>query len=129
MQNLKTKIMEFVQKIKGAITPKLLSFDAKFQTFIPNQKLRKVVYIAFASLFGFMFLIIILGLLLSPFRNQPVDEGTILNKPNVIISSTKPEVELSDTEKLILNLEMKIKEMRFPESILNIPAIETDLVI
>lgn len=123
------KIKEIVNNLKTKLTPKFLVLDSKFEKFMPNLKLRKIAYIAIGSLFGFMFLIIILGLLLSPLRNQPIDEGTILNKPNVIVSSPKPEVPLSDTEKLILNLETRIKEMRFPESILNIPVIEMDIII
>ncbi len=123
------KIKEIVNNLKTKLTPKFLVLDSKFEKFMPNLKLRKIAYIAIGSLFGFMFLIIILGLLLSPLRNQPIDEGTILNKPNVIVSSPKPEVPLSDTEKLILNLETRIKEMRFPESILNIPVIEMDITI
>jgi hypothetical protein len=123
------KMKEIVNNLKTKLTPKFLVLDSKFEKFMPNSKLRKIAYIAIGSLFGFMFLIIILGLLLSPLRNQPIDDGIILNKPNVIVSSPKPEVPLSDTEKLILNLETRIKEMRFPESILNIPVIEMDITI
>ena len=39
------------------------------------------------------------------------------------------KIELSDTEKVILDLETKIKELKFPESILNIPQIERNLSI
>lgn len=103
--------------------------DTKVSTLVPNPKTKKIFYIAIGSLFGFMFLIIILGLILSPFRNQKQETGTTLNKPEIIVSSPKPQIELTDTEKVILNLETKIKELKFPESILNIPQIETNITI
>ena len=67
------------------------------------------MYIGVGSLFGFMFLIILLGLLLSPFRNNTVDLGTKLNKPNIVSVSPEPQKELSETQKEILNLENRIK--------------------
>lgn len=111
------------------IKPRLITIDQKVTTFLPNSKLRRIVYIALGSMVGFMFLIIILGLILSPFRNQKQEIGTTLNKPNIIVSSPKPQIELSDTEKVILDLETKIKELKFPESILNILQIETNITI
>lgn len=113
------------EKVKKIIT----ILDTKISTLIPNPKTKKIFYIAIGSLFGFMFLIIILGLILSPFRNQKQETGTTLNKPDIIVSSPKPQIELSDTEKVILDLEIKIKELKFPESILNIPQIERNLSI
>jgi len=107
----------------------IMILDTKVSTLVPNPKTKKIFYIAIGSLFGFMFLIIILGLILSPFRNQKQETGTTLNKPKIIVSSPKPQVELSDTEKVILDLETKIKELKFPESILNIPQIERNLSI
>ena len=114
-----------MKKAKEIIT----ILDTKISTLIPNPKTKKIFYIAIGSLFGFMFLIITLGLILSPFRNQKQETGTTLNKPNIIVSSPKPQIELSDTEKIILDLETKIKELKFPESILNIPQIERNLSI
>jgi len=114
-----------MKKAKKIIT----ILDTKISTLIPNPKNKKIFYITIGSLFGFMFLIIILGLILSPFRNQKQETDTALNKPNIIVSSPKPQSKLSETEKIILDLETKIKEMRFPESILNIPNLETDITI
>lgn len=116
-------------KIFDLVKPKLVILDSKISVFVPNPKTKKIFYIAIGSLFGFMFLIIILGLILSPFRNQKQETGTTLNKPSIIVSSPKPQIELSDTERVILNLETKIKDLKFPESILNIPQIEKNLSI
>lgn len=114
---------------RSAVKNIITILDTKISTLIPNPKTKKIFYIAIGSLFGFMFLIIILGLILSPFRNQKKETGTTLNKPDIIVSSPKPQIELSDTEKVILDLEIKIKELKFPESILNIPQIERNLSI
>jgi hypothetical protein len=76
-----------------------------------------------------MLLIIILGLLLAPFRNQGESNGNILKKPQIINVSPEPLKELSETKKRIIKLEMEVKEMRFPESTLNIPVIESDIKI
>jgi hypothetical protein len=81
------------------------------------------------SLLGFMFLIIILGLLLSPLRESNNDEGTVLKKANIIVDSPKQQVELNENQKQILMIENEIKELKFPESILNIPIIESNLAI
>ncbi|MFA6074151.1 MAG: hypothetical protein WC758_08590 [Candidatus Woesearchaeota archaeon] len=115
--------------MKEKVIKIIMILDTKVSTLVPNPKTKKIFYIAIGSLFGFMFLIIILGLILSPFRNQKQETGTTLNKPNIIVSSPKPQIELSDTEKVILDLETKIKELKFPESILNIPQIERNLSI
>lgn len=126
---MKDKILQLVNNFVSIIKPKLVVFDSKVSGLIPNPKIKKTVYISVGSLFGFMFLIIIFGIILSLFKNQDQTSGTILNKPNVIVTSPKPQTELSETEKQILNLENRIKELRFPESILNIPQIEKDLII
>ena len=122
------KIKEIFLKVMNVVKPKLSLLDAKFQTFMPNPKLRKITYIAISSLFGFMFLIIFLGLFLSPLRTTEPG-GTVINKPNIVVGSPTPEPVLSATQAEILRLETKIKEMRFPESILNIPVIEKDITI
>lgn len=109
--------------------PALTMMDAKIATLIPNPKLKKILYIGVGSLFGFMFLIIVLGLILSPLRNTTQTEETVLNKPKVIVSSPEPIEELTGKQREILDLEIKIKELRFPESILNIPMIESNLAI
>lgn len=110
------------------IKPLLQKIDLKFQTLIPNPKLRKVLYYGVGGLFGFMFLLVFLGLLLSPLKNNNSD-GFLLTKPKIENPSPAPQKELSETQKQILNLENKIKDLRFPESILTIPTIESDLHI
>lgn len=118
-----------MNKISNYLKPKILALDFKISVLVPNPKTKKILYISIGSLFGFIFLIIILGIIISPFRNKGGSSGIILNKPQIETSSPTPQKELSETEKKILNLEIRIKEMRFPESILNIPIIETDLKI
>lgn len=117
------------ESCRSAVKNIITILDTKISTLIPNPKTKKIFYITIGSLFGFMFLIIFLGLLLSPLRNQTKENNISLNKTKIIVSSPKPEEELSETQKQILNLETKIKEMRFPESILNIPTVERNISI
>lgn len=117
------------ESCRSAVKNIITILDTKISTLIPNPKTKKIFYIAIGTLFGFMFLIIFLGLLLSPLRNQTKENNISLNKTKIIVSSPKPEEELSETQKQILNLETKIKEMRFPESILNIPTVERNISI
>lgn len=129
MNNIKIKINEIIQKILAVVKPKLITIDTKMNTIFPNPKMKRVLYITVGFLFGFMFLIIVLGLLLSPFKNKATDSETKINKPNIQSSSPEPQKGLSETQKQLLNLETKIKETTFPESELNIPQIERDLSI
>ena len=123
---MKTKI---IQLFNNSLKPKLIMLDAKVSTLVPNPKIKKILYTGVGSLFGFMLLIIILGLILSPFKNTDQTSGNILNKTKIITTTPEPQKELSEVQMNILNLEIRIKEMRFPESILNIPVIETDISI
>lgn len=107
----------------------LQKMDLKFQNLIPNPKLRKILYISFASLFGFMFLLILLGLILSPFVKRGNSEGFILNKPQIIAPSPTTEVKIREDQKKLLELRNKIKDLKFPESILTIPTFENKLTI
>lgn len=125
LEKIKTTIGTITEKVK----PKVILFDQKVDTFLPNPKIKKIAYIGLGSLFGFMFLIIILGLLLSPMRNANNTEGLTLKKTNILIDSPKPQMELNENQKQILMLESEIKELKFPESILNIPVIENNLSI
>lgn len=126
MNNIITKIKQSFLDIKNKLTPKFILIDSKFETFLPNPKLRKIAYISMGSLFGFMFLIIFLGLLFSPLRRTE-DAGLVLNKPKIILESPKPEATLTEKQKEILKLQTEISELKFPESILNIPVVESDL--
>lgn len=123
------KINDFLQNLKLKLIPKITLIDSKFQTLIPNPNLRKVLYIGVGSLFGFMFLIIILGLLLSPMRNNQNSSSLILNKPKIETSTPTTKEELNEMQKEILKLEMEVKDLRFPESKLNIPMIESNIKI
>lgn len=124
-EKIKTIIGTIIEKVK----PKIILFDQKVDTFLPNPKIKKIVYIGLGSLFGFMFLIIVLGLLLSPMRNTKNTDGLTLKKTIITTDSPKPQMELNENQKQILILENEIKELRFPESILNIPVIESGLSI
>lgn len=126
---MKEKIATTIKTVVEKVKPKLILIDEKVNTFLPNPKIKKIAYIGLGSLFGFMFLIIVLGLLLSPLRNVNKDEGTVLKKTNIIVDSPKPQAELNENQKQILMLENEIKELKFPESILNIPVIESSLSI
>lgn len=123
---MQEKITSTVKTIIEKIKPKLVLFDQKVDTFLPNPKVKKIAYIGVGSLFGFMFLIILLGLLLSPFRKTQ-DNRLLLNKPKIVVDSPKPEVNLTEKQKEILKLQTEINEMNFPESLLNIPVIESNL--
>lgn len=125
LEKIKTTFRTIIEKVK----PKLILFDRKVDTFLPNPKIKRIAYIGLGSLFGFMFLIIVLGLLLSPLRNTQDNEGVVLKKTNIIVDSPKPQMELNENQKQILMLESEIKELKFPESILNIPVIESNLSI
>jgi len=117
------------QLFNNSIKPKLQILDIKFQSLIPNPKLRKILYISLASLFSFMFLIIILGLILSPFRKGANLDDTTLNKPKIVVYSPTPEAVLTETQQQLLDLENEIRDLKFPESTLTIPIIESDINI
>ncbi len=126
---MKEKITTAIKTVIESVKPKIILFDQKVDTFLPNPKIKKIAYIAIGSLFSFMLLIIILGLLLSPMRNMNTSDGLILKKTTIVVESPKPQVELNENQKQILTIESEIKELKFPESILNIPAIENNLSI
>lgn len=126
---MKEKLITTIKTVIEKVKPKVILIDQKVDTFLPNPKLKKIAYIAVGSLFGFMFLIILLGILLSPFRQTNNKNGTVLKKAKIVADSPKPEVVLNDNQKQILMLENEIKELKFPESILNIPVIESNLSI
>ena len=129
MQNNTNKIKEFINNLKLKLQPKLSALDLKFAALMPDFKLRKIVYITMGSLISFMILIILLGILVSPLRNRPVSSGTTLNKPNIVNVTSVPEDELSETQKKLKLLEEQIRNLKFPESNLNIPVIEFDIKI
>ena len=109
---MQQKIKDILNKISDFVNLKfkhiLSKIDLKASELIPNPKVKKIAYIAFVSLFGFMFLIIIIGILVSPLRNTPSDNGIVIKKPNTIVSTPEPQKELSDTQKELLKLENQI---------------------
>lgn len=122
---MKEKITQLFSNLVSQIKPILTIIDEKINTLMPNLKLKKILYIGVGSLFGFMFLIILLGLLLSPLRNQGTsNSGIKLNRPSIINASPEPQKELTETQKEISKLETRIKELKFPESTLNMPVLE-----
>lgn len=126
LDSIKLKILDLLNKIK----PKLLALDSKFETFMPNAKLRKVVYIAVSSLFGLMFLIIILGLLFSPLRsNNSQTQNLFGRKPVILQESPKPAVTLNENQKQINSIKIEIDNLTFPDKRINIPLIESNLKI
>lgn len=127
--NLISKIRNLVLNLKSKIYPTVLKIDEKVDTLIPNPKLKKIIYIAVGSLFALMFVIIILGLLFSPLKNGSQNTQSLFKKPEIGSTSPKPQVVLSERQKQILKLQTEVNEMKFPESILNIPVIESDLKI
>lgn len=118
------KLKQIVSNSKDKVRPAITAFDTKVTNLIPNPKIKKILYIGVGSLFGFMFLIILLGLLLSPLRNTFQETGTVLNKPSILNTEPEKQKELTELQKQILNLETEIKELRFPESTLNMPILE-----
>ncbi|HCR35979.1 hypothetical protein A2130_00440 [Candidatus Woesebacteria bacterium GWC2_33_12] len=118
-----------MKNIINKITPRLQILDLKFQNLIPNPKLRKVLYYATGGLFGFMFLLILLGLILSPFMKRGNSVGFILNKPKIEAPSPVARENLNSTQRELLELQNKVRNLKFPESILTIPLIESNLTI
>lgn len=125
---MKEKIIQFKTKLLDQIKPKLVTLDAKVTTLVPNPKTKKMLYVGVGSLFGFMFLIILLGLLFAPLRNQGPATTTPI-KVTQPTSAPKDPVVLTETQKKVLELETKIKNLRFPQGELNIPLIESEITI
>lgn len=129
MESIKNKINQTLTNIKSKLGPKLILIDNKFSSFMPNVKLRNIVYITMLSLIGFMLLIIILGLLLSPLRNNRVQTGFTLKKPNIVNGTPLPAVSMSATQSKLLELEKQINNLKFPDSSVNVPVIEFEIKI
>jgi hypothetical protein len=124
------KIKSVIQSIINSVKLKLILLDEKFAKLITDSKLRKIMYFFVGGFLGFILLIIIVGIISLPFRKTSNrDDGLTLNKPNIINSSPVPQKELNETQKSLLNLENKIKDLKFPESILNIPVIEDNITL
>ena len=123
------KLKLYLNSLKIKLSPKLLELDSKFEKLMPNPKLRKVAYIAMGSLFGFMLLIIILGILVSPLRNKNTTPSSLFKKPQIVAQSPKPVVELNENQKQIMNLKGEIEKLTFPDNLINIPIIERKLSI
>lgn len=126
---MKDKIINIIQSTKQFLADLFLRLDNKIAVLIPNPKIKKVFYIGVGSLFSFMLLIVILGLLLSPLRRS-TGPTTVINKPNIIINqSAKPAAELTENQKLINEYARVIRETNFPPNTLSVPVIERDLSI
>jgi hypothetical protein len=126
---MKNLINSINQLFNNSLKPKLQILDTKITTLIPNSKLKKILYIAVGSLFAFMFLIILLGLIFSPLKNSTQETSNTVKKINIISESPKSQTQLTELQKQILDLETEVKEMKFPPSILNVPNLESDIKI
>ena len=111
------------------VKKKFEKLDERFTILIPNQKIRRALYIYSGVFLGLVLLILLIGIIFLPFKNEKIDDEFVLNKPAVIISSPVPSEELSNTDKKLLNIEGRINDLKFPESIINIPVIESDIEI
>ncbi len=111
------------------VKQKFEKLDERFTILIPNQKIRRALYIYSGVFLGLVLLILLIGIIFLPFKNEKIDDEFVLNKPAVIISSPVPSEELSNTDKKLLNIEGRINDLKFPESIINIPVIESDIEI
>lgn len=127
MNTNNNSVNQLISKSVNQIKPKLIVLDEKFTKLIPDPKLKKIIYYFGGGFLGLIFLILLFGIILLPFRNTQTFTGFLLNKPRVIVSSPVPQKELNETQKKLLNLENAIKDLKFPESILNIPMIEHDI--
>lgn len=124
------KIKPVIQSVINSVKPKLILLDEKFAKLITDSKLRKIMYFFIGGFLGFVVLIIIVGLISLPFRGGSAQsDKIIINKPKIINSSPVPQKELNETQKSLLNLENKAKDLKFPESILNIPVIEDNITL
>ena len=56
-------------------------------------------------------------------------DGLTLNKPKIEAPSPATRVNLNSTQKELLELENKVRDLKFPESILTIPNIESGIKI
>lgn len=130
-QNLtdKNNPKNWIADLINSIKPKINLLDSKFESLIPNPKLRKVLYIFVGGMFGLMFLLVLVGLILSPVTKNGNSNLFVLNKPQIIVPSPTPLVNMRDDQKRLLKLRNEIRNLKFPESILTIPTIESDLKI
>ena len=128
MKDLKETISKKIEELKIKIGPLLSKVDSQFIALVPDENLRKIIKIA-TKVLGILFvLIILLGIILSPFRvNSNKGSGTSLNKPNIVVSSPIPTKEPTDVMKKLYSLQNQTNNLSFPDSSLNIPFIETDL--
>jgi len=116
------------EKIISYIKPQLLNLDKKVDSLIPNSKTKKILYITIGSLFGFMFLIILIGTILSPLKVDDKKVTLPTNRPQAFKpNNPEPTKVPGKTEIELGELEDKIIKMTFPESSLNIPTIEKEL--
>ncbi len=120
---MKEKINKFLLKAKEV----WLVIDAKVRELIPNDRLRKVLYITISSFVGLFVFLILLGILLSPFRRNG-EAGFSILKPR-IDSQLNREIVLTETEKELQKLESEIRNLKFPQSELTIPDILFKIVL
>lgn len=126
---MKPILNQLLSKSMNQIKLLLQNTDLKFQSLIPNLKLRKIVYYVVGGLFGFMFLIVIIGVVLSIYKNSHTSSGSIPTKVGIENEMIISQKELSEEQKEIINLRNTINNLTFPESILTVPTIESKLTL
>jgi hypothetical protein len=104
------------------------TIDSKMEKLIPNKLMRKVLIItivAFIAIFIFLF---ILGIILTATRTK-APEGFILNKPVIVQNSPEPEIPDTPTGAVLGELREIINDLKFPDSLLTKPVIETKITV
>lgn len=124
-QDTKQKIKLFsMDKIKQIYQ----KIDSKLEILIPNKLLRKILIITVVSFIVIFLLLFILGLIFSVSR--PKDQGGFtLNKPNIIQSSPAPSEAKTKIQLLLVDLKNQVDDLKFPDSYLTQPTIETKITI
>ncbi len=129
MNKIKSIVKMLSQRlINDSIKSKLIVFDQKFTKLIPDTKMRKITYYVVGGFLSFVVLIVLVGIITMPLSNTQRTEF-FLNKPKINAASPIPQKELTDTQKNLLIIQGQIKNLKFPESIFNIPLIERDLTL
>ena len=121
------KIKEIIEKVKATVKAVTPVIDERFKSFIPDDKLRKILYIVFASIAGLFGLIIILGILIAPLRKSSSGDGLTLNKTKVIQESPKPDEIKTENQKKIDAIKKKLNDIKFPESRITPPVVVTEI--
>jgi hypothetical protein len=120
---------EQINKLINSVKPIMTNIDAKLTGLIPDQKLRKFIYISFGSIAGIFIFLMLLAIILSPFGVNSNQNEFLVKKPDVKQGEDKKEMVLTENQKTIKNYELQIKNLKFPESQISPPIIQFELTI